>query len=237
MVPRTPGQASKDTLCTYQSLTSFRSGLLFQENRSYCLRQLAPPPCGVLFHSITEALRFAVKKHDISLYGDINNSHIGLAELSQLIDLDMSATKTIELAEMHHLAWCIGRVCAIRPGSPKNKNNIPHKKFLTWRDVKIFRGTSDGEFVGDLTFRVLKTNLEDPERANESDRPPRPLQCRVLSPKKNENIIFLVPHRLLAIAIRRGIIDGISTIDELLAGRALNIQVCYPSLCKSIYTN
>lgn len=105
----------------------------------------------------------------------------------------MSDTKCIELAEMHHLAWCIGQVYAIRLGSlgynPKNKNSIPHKKFLTWRDVEIFRGTSDGEFVADFTFRILKTNLEDPERANENDRPPRPLQCGVLSPKNNNNNI------------------------------------------------
>lgn len=187
-----------------------------------------------MFHGLTEALRFAAKKYNISLYGDINNSHVGLSELSQLIDLDMEDTKCIELAEMHHLAWCVGRVCAIRPGSlgynPKNKNSLRHKKYLTWRDVKIFRGVEKAEFVADFTFRILKTNSEDPEEGNNDDRPPRPLQCRVLSPKKNENVIFSVPHRLLVIALRRGIIDGISTIDELLAGRALNIQVC-SSLC------
>ena len=205
------------------------------------MRGIEPPPCGVLFDRVTEALRFASKKNNISLYGDINNSHVGLSELSQLIDLDTSDTKCIELAEMHHVAWCIGRICAIRPGSlgynPKNRNSIPHQKFLMWRDVNIFRGASDGEFVADLTFRVLKTNIADPERANESDRPPRPLQCRVLSPKRNDNIIFSVPHRLLVIALRRGIIDGISTIDELLAGRTLNIKVCHPPLCQLIYTN
>ena len=142
---------------------------------------------------------------------------------------------------MHHLAWCIGRVCAVRPGSlgynPKNKDSISRKKFLTWRDVKIFRGTADGEFVADFTFRVLKTNSEDPEEGNKDDRPPRPLQCRVLSPKKNENVIFSVPHRLLVIALRRGIIDGISTIDELLAGRTLNVQACSPSLRQLICAN
>lgn len=229
IVPRTPGRASKDALCTYQSLISFRSGLLFHANRSYCLRKIDPPPRGVLFQQLTEALRFAAKKHNISLYGDINNSHVGLSELSQLIDFDIADTKCIELAEMHHLAWCIGRVCAVRPGSLgynlKNKDSIQQKKFLRWGDVKIFRGVAGGEFIADLTFRVLKTNSEDPEKGNLDDRPPRPLQCRVLSPKKNENIIFSVPHRLLVIALRRGIINGISTIDELLAGRALNIIV------------
>lgn len=96
-----PGRA-RGTPCTYQSLTKIRSGPSFHANRSYGLRDIEAPRAALLYNSITEVLRYAVHKFNIPLYGDINSTHVGLPEISQLIDLDMSQTRCFPVAEMHH---------------------------------------------------------------------------------------------------------------------------------------
>ncbi|EGO56819.1 hypothetical protein NEUTE1DRAFT_102082 [Neurospora tetrasperma FGSC 2508] len=42
---------------------------------------------------------------------------VGLPELRMLIDHDILHTGSQEVAEVHHLAWALGRICALRPGS------------------------------------------------------------------------------------------------------------------------
>lgn len=42
---------------------------------------------------------------------------VGLEELRQLIDHELISNRCAELSEEHQLAWCIGRVTAVRPGS------------------------------------------------------------------------------------------------------------------------
>lgn len=206
-----PGRA-RGTPCTYQSLTKVRTGLSFHANRSYRLRDIEAPRAGVLYNNITEVLRFAVYKFNIPLYGNLNTTHVGLSEIAQLIDLDMSQSRCFPVAEIHHLSWCLGRTCAVRPGSlghnPKDKSAIPEKRFLTWRDVQIFRGAEVGKFVADIAFRVVKTNSQDAEQASKASKPSRPINCRVMSPNTTDNLIFSVPHRLLIIALRRGAIAG-----------------------------
>ncbi|OBT86741.1 hypothetical protein VE02_06274 [Pseudogymnoascus sp. 03VT05] len=227
--PRMPGRA-RGTPCTYQSLTKIRSGLSFHANRSYRLRSMDAPRAAVLYSTITEVLRFAVTKYSIPLYGNPNTTHVGLSEIAQLIDLDMAQTRCFAVAEQHHLSWCIGRTCAVRPGSlgynPKDKRRVPQGQFLTWRDVEIFRGTEAGHFTADIKFIVVKTNHQDAEAASKASKPSRSIRCRVMSPNLIDNLVFSVPHRILIIALRRKAIAGIDTLDELLNGEALNIQVC-----------
>jgi hypothetical protein len=79
-------------------------------------------------------MRKAAQQYRLSLVGDVNRTQVGLAELRQLIDMDMVSTPSIEVAEGHHLAWCIGRVCSARPGSiaPSRLGGKTEKKlFLT----------------------------------------------------------------------------------------------------------
>ncbi|OBT70725.1 hypothetical protein VF21_10291 [Pseudogymnoascus sp. 05NY08] len=203
--PRMRGRA-RGTPCTYQSLTKIRSGLSFHANRSYRLRDIEAPRAALLYNNITEVLRFAVHKFNIPLYGDLNSTHVGLPEISQMIDLDMQQTRCFIVAEMHHLAWCMGRTCAVRPGSlghnPKDKTSIQAGRFLM----------------------VVKTNSQDAEQASKAAKPSRPIKCRVMSPNITDNLVFSVPHRLLIIALRRGAIAGIETLDDLLNGDRLNIQ-------------
>lgn len=42
---------------------------------------------------------------------------IGLPELRMLIDYDILHPGSHEVAEVHRLAWALGRICALRPGS------------------------------------------------------------------------------------------------------------------------
>lgn len=229
----TRGRAIDAPRCSFQSLTKLRSGIMFHGMRSYELRNIPAPPRWILYNKITEALRFISKELHIPLYGDVNKSNVGLPELSQLIDFDMEQTRCIQLAECHHLAWCLGRICAVRPGSighgPQDKNNLINGQFLKWRDIEVFRNGRKGEFFVDVTFRVVKTNQADPEEGNNSRSPQRPIRCRVMPPKCTENLIFSVPHRLLVIALRRGAIEGIETLEELLTGNGISIMVVYSS--------
>lgn len=227
----THGRAIDARTCTFQSLTKLRSGLMFHAIRSYDSRDVPAPPRWILYNKITEALRYISKDLRIPLYGDINKSQVGLPELSQLIDFDMQMTRCFPLAESHHLAWCIGRICAVRPGSlghgPQDKSNLANGQFLRWGDIEVFRNGSRGEFIADITFRVVKTNQADPEEGNNSRSPQRPIRCRVMPPKSNDNLVFSVPHRLLVIALRRGAIEGVTTLEELLTGNGVNIMVIY----------
>ncbi|KAM0200381.1 hypothetical protein ACHAPI_002806 [Fusarium lateritium] len=156
-------------------------------------------------------------------------SKVGLAELRQLIDIDMITTPEISVAELHHLAWCIGRVCAVRPGSlarsDHRKADAIDKPFLTWGDIELSRDSEDGKFTAKITIRNLKTNYEDPEKARKKGSAPSKLKCIIKSPQITSNLIFSVPHRLLIIAIRRGILDGIETLDQLLSSELQYITI------------
>lgn len=141
----------------------------------------------------------------------------------------MISSPSIEVAECHHLAWCIGRICAVRPGSLARSDNkpvdSPQKPFLTWNDIELSRDESNGKFSARLYFRNLKTNYEDPQKSMGKTAQASALTCIIKSPQNTENIVFSVPHRLLTIAIRRGILDGIETLDQLFSSTAKYISV------------
>lgn len=140
----------------------------------------------------------------------------------------MISAPNIEVAECHHLAWCIGRICAVRPGSLARSDNkpvdSPQKPFLIWNDIELSRDHG-GKFALTITFRNLKTNSEEPTKAVQKGPLRSVLRCVIKSPQNTENMVFSVPHRLLTIAIRRGILDGIETLDELFSSEAKYISV------------
>lgn len=103
------------------------------------------------------------------------------------------------------------------------------RPFLTWRDIKLLRGSEPGKFQARITFRNLKTNFADPEKAKEKGNLKSTLQCVISSPRQVDNLVFSVPHRLLTIALRRGLLDGIATIDELIKGDQHYLIVSNPS--------
>jgi hypothetical protein len=91
-------------------------------------------------------------------------------------------------------------------------------------------------FMVDIVFRNLKTNTVDMERASTLSMPSKTLECRLMPPKITDNLIFSIPHRLLVIALRRGLLVGISTTDELLNGSQYNIRASHNLFTPILYT-
>ena len=99
-----------------------------------------------LYNKLTEVLRFSARKLCIVGHqATTPRAYLGLPEIGQLIDEDSETAADMAWSEQHHLAWCMGRICALRPGSicaetktalrdPQN----PHDHVI-WRDVRIFR--------------------------------------------------------------------------------------------------
>jgi hypothetical protein len=150
----------------------------------------------------------------------------------KLLDLLVRAVKLqFHLTELLYadLAWCIGRICAVRPGSLARSDNkpanSPQKPFLIWKDIELSRDEQHGKFSARLHFRNLKTNYEDPEKSRRKTVQASTLTCIIKSPQNTENMVFSVPHRLLTMAVRRGILDGIETLDQLFSSEAKYISV------------
>jgi Protein of unknown function (DUF3435) len=168
-----------------------------------------------------------------------SKAYIGLAEIQFMIDLDMKSTPSIEVAEQHHLAWCIGRVTALRPSSfgpqPDDRREQPgrmgYDDFMMWKDVHITRGSEPGMFDVCVKIRNLKTTSIDPEASVVG---PNELAFRILSPQNKANIPFSISHRLLMIALRRNALEGIETLEQLFSGDLTNIVIKEDFLNKPI---
>ena len=145
---RTPARSKQHAHVTYQTLTKVRTSLIFWTRRIYVDRKAADAPnMSKVFNKCTEALQFASRKRGIKARNSEAGqfSSITLPEIQSLIDSDLLATPCVELAECHHLAWCLGRVCALRPGSLGSQRPSLREEtrtdldFLTFGDVEIFR--------------------------------------------------------------------------------------------------
>ncbi|KAL6353632.1 hypothetical protein LRP88_14130 [Fusarium phalaenopsidis] len=93
--------------------------------------------------------------------------------------------------------------------------------YLVWGDLDIQRTNVEGMFYVKMTIRNLKTNSVDPEK--EADD--KTLILSLHSPKGQMTFELSAPHRILTIALRRGVLSGINTIDELFKGRERDIII------------
>lgn len=92
--------------------------------------------------------------------------------------------------------------------------------------------------MADITIRKLKGN-----NRRKSDGTPqggKQLQFSLASPTQSNNLLLSVPHRLLIIALRRDLLEGISTVKQLLEGDLMYIRVkCefhqHPILVQSLH--
>lgn len=191
---------------TYRSLTQYRSSMLFWVPRLLSQRGIDPPRQALLFNALTEQMRYVYHKHGAQ-QRRAPLAGLGLVELRQIIEHAMTTTRSIELTEQFAAICCMARQTAVRPGSigwsKGRKGN-----YLKWRNVKFINHGS-GNWTVIITFTHLKTNMSDPEQGEW-----RSLDCYLDSPNE-DNLIFSVPHRLLMMALRRDLIDGITTIEEL----------------------
>jgi hypothetical protein len=182
----TKGRHKTSPRLSYFTYVKARTHLLFCAERSYCLRIVPSPPRARLYNQMTEAMQAAARKFGLTLQGVLNRTFVDLDELRLLIDHELVSTPCIELSECHQLAWCLGRTCAVRPGSlgtPRRGVDSAKLQFLAWRDITITRiPNKPGMFMADIRFRNLKTNTVDLERASRLSHPNKVIECRVLPP-------------------------------------------------------
>lgn len=192
--------------------------MLFWVERIFRLRRRSAggaglvPDLGELFKDMTETMRFL--QENFSKGDNPNNpntskakSSVGLPELRQLIDYEMYHNICIENSEQHQVAWCIGRMVAVRPGS-LGPSHLGRNKPLMWKDVGFTTGDIPGQFDVSIEFPniAIKARHNNESSAGSS----RSLRITITSPTDPDSLVFSVPHRLLVIAIRRGILDSIS---------------------------
>ncbi|KAH6987860.1 hypothetical protein BKA56DRAFT_669462 [Ilyonectria sp. MPI-CAGE-AT-0026] len=158
-----------------------------------------------------------------------NDTRVGIWEILQMMDFDMNQSPCFALAECHHLAWILGRLAALPPsslGPPQHVHPKDHLPFIAWRDCEIERANVNGKFSVRLTIRNVKTDMMNSH----------PGEFLYLSnPIGKQTFQMSAPHRLLTIAIRRGVLDGIQTIDELFKRRNLFITIKKEFLDKPVF--
>ncbi|SMR46944.1 unnamed protein product [Zymoseptoria tritici ST99CH_3D1] len=205
---RTSGQYIK-----YQTLSQYRESLLFWVQYKARMRD-APFPSSKMRYVMTEAMRAVVMAHPNEPASDAEKAFLGLGELRELFDYDMVHNKSIEYAEQQWAAWCLGRCTACRPGSickaSSHTNNLP----LLWDRLEFLAGDEPGMWDLIVHFRNIRIKQPlDPEKAlHQGDGS---FRVTIKCPDAN-NLIFSPAHRLLVIALRRGLLAGIETIEDLM---------------------
>ncbi|KAK5696355.1 hypothetical protein LTR17_024264 [Elasticomyces elasticus] len=209
----------------YRSLVHYRDSLMYWIKRTFRLRKKRPPPTAELWHEMAEAMRAVLDEYKPEVPTmRPRRSWLGLGELRQLFDYEMLHNRCIENSEQHMAAWCIERMTSCRSGSMCPSGRHGRAKPLTWRNLTITKGDEPGMFDCVVLFEnIYIKRPNDPETGGETagyEELPVDLVCPDAA-----NIIFSATHRLLVIAIRRGLLKDITTIDELLAYQGHEILI------------
>ncbi|KIV91937.1 hypothetical protein PV10_06424 [Exophiala mesophila] len=197
----------------YQSLLQCRESMLF-----WILRQMGEraPYRWQLINASNETLQRIGRELGLNRQRSVK-SYFGRLELAQLIDFDTLQSPYLPVTESHHLAWCLGCVCGIRPGSIGWSRH--HKdQFLSFGDVEILRGRDPGEFHARINFRFLKGNRDSLEIETG-------LKFAVNGATTTDLLPMSIPHRILVILLRRNGLKDHSTLESLLSGRERFISI------------
>lgn len=140
-------------------------------------------------------------------------------DIKNLIEFVTYSDANVENAQQMVIAWLDSFICGVRPGTiAVSKNRLD--QFLRWEDIDISR-TADGNFQVIITHKWLKGYRE--ERL-------KPLRFRVSGPQHAEDVMFSLPHRLVALALRRGILHDFRTVEELLESTKIKITIAPTAL-------
>ncbi|KAK7415677.1 hypothetical protein QQX98_005709 [Neonectria punicea] len=211
-----PGPDEDDTILR-PMLEQFQRSFLFWIDRKYREREIHPPARGEVKASLDEIVRYLYRHDQIRVARVKPETLIGPRGLLQMMDFDIRETRCIEFAECHHLAWVFGRMAALKPSSLGPLKNVDPEyevPYLMWRDLEIERSSVTGMFSVKVAIRNLETNSIDPERQYQNKK----LSLWFQSLMEGRNLELSIPHRILTIALRRGVLWKIQTIDELLNG-------------------
>ncbi|KAK3116380.1 hypothetical protein LTR53_003299 [Teratosphaeriaceae sp. CCFEE 6253] len=197
-----------------RTLVSYRDSMLYWANFYYQLREEALPRAKI-FNSMVKSMRHVQHKYGDPLLSK-EKPWLGLAELRQLLDHETITNRSIEVSEQHQLLWCIGRVTALRAGSLVLSGKYARVDPLTWRSLEFTLGAEPGQF----DVRLTLDHIDIKQKEDTVVRPEAPISHRLvirMPGPQAHNLVFSPAHRLLVIALRRGILESIETIDDLLA--------------------
>ncbi|KAG5759525.1 hypothetical protein H9Q72_012353 [Fusarium xylarioides] len=203
-IERCVPRSIEDDSISYQVLVHYRRSMCFWVLRKYPERAIDPPKRGWLQATMTEMMRYLQNQVKIRTHR-------------------ASSPNRTRLAECHHLAWVLGRLAALRPGSlgmPDRMGNR-HLPYLVWGDLQIERTSTIGVFYVKMTIRNLKTNSIDPQKAHSN----QVLTISLNSPRGTMTFELSAPHRILTIALRRGVLVGINNLDDLFTQRQRYILI------------
>lgn len=177
-----------------------------------------PVPSWKFMAATDQAIQYAAAKFGISKARE-RKRYFGRFELRELIDFDMARTLNVPLAEVHHLAWCLGCVCGVRPGS-MGWATRREDQYLQWKDVEIVRSTGahKGMFTTKITFRHLKRGRDNMSYANG-------LAMTIMPPMDPSNIPLSATYRMLIMLLRRGLLRDYTTPEELFGGDDVHIRI------------
>lgn len=140
----------------------------------------------------------------------------------------MYTTSAADVAQQHHLAWLLGFVCGVRPGSI-GTSRLRKEQFLQWKDITITRiGPSTSmNFKAKVRFRWLKGYRDEVRKE---------LVFTCHGPMSAEDVMYSIPHRLLGIALRRGLLKDYTSLSDLLGDNKKSIQFIpdameFPVIC------
>ncbi|SMR48162.1 unnamed protein product [Zymoseptoria tritici ST99CH_1E4] len=157
-----------------------------------------------VWNGSNRALYMAFRSHNMAVVAP-PKLYANKDDMRNLIEYITYAEANVEMAQQMVIAWLDGFICGVRPGSI-GASQGRMDQYLRWEDIEIFRDT-DGNFRMVITHKWLK---------GYRDEKLRPLRFSVTGPQNVEDSLFSLPHRLLALALRRGFLAHYDTVDELL---------------------
>lgn len=182
------------------------------------------------FRKTQKAMLQAAKTYGVNEQSTRQKSYFGRDELRLLIDYDIGCTKSIEVAETHHLAWAMAMVCGVRAGSMGFTKGRPNN-YLRWRDIKIVRTAEHSDrFMVTIHFPYVKGE-EDSFGLKKLHK----FELTVMLPQNADNISIAISYRLLIILLRRKFLQQYTNAQQLLAGREFEIKIRDEHLHKPVF--
>lgn len=219
MAKQVSPRSSTDTRPRLATITNRRWSILHW-TRVY---MKSPPNFRSLQAHTNAALYFAVDKFGVNV-DRREKPFFGRHELRYLIDHDLENTNAFDVAESHHAVWTLALVCGVRPGaigwSTYRRNN-----YLRWKDIQIRRNLEfPNRFDMTVEFPYMK-GFQDPSALENGHDVEGTLRLTLRAPTNPDNILLSPTVRILAIALKRGVLSRYNTLEDLLAGTHVEVMV------------
>ncbi|KAK4543512.1 hypothetical protein LTR36_005407 [Oleoguttula mirabilis] len=215
-----------------RTLVQYRHSMLHWAGRSYGDRDIEFLRRR-LFNDMVKAMQYMQKRYSYA-HRKKGKTWLGLAELRQPLDFEAIYNGSIELSEQHQLLWCIGRITALRPGSLCPSGPYTRDQAITWRDLDFEVGDEPGKFTVRITLDHLDIKRTEGVVTAPDAPSDEPVPLRLDSPESH-NLVFSPAHRLLVIALRRGILEGIESLDDLFDSTLQYVSVKEDCLDQTVF--